>query len=229
MLLLIPLLFHLKIKLYVCGGPEPCVPVWDWGAEVANAAFILNTEVDSLIVSYKLTDICYWLAERRRSACFPSSNQKTCGIDLRWSQTCAPYRRRCSAIFVGEQCWQSLVPRTHASPPTPFSQECVRARVFAPALAFMPQCVCVRVFVLGNDAAPVCVNLSTSRAETKISSVKQVRQPFGGQAQCLPSVRGRASRACPCSYYHFFFFFLLLQLGLRINCFSQSQSEPVTL
>lgn len=86
----------------------------------------------------------------------------------------------------------------------------VCACVFAPALAFMPQCVCacvcVRVFVLGNDAAPVCVNLSTSRAETKISSVKQVRQPFGGHAQCLPSVRGRASRACLCSYYHSFFF-----------------------
>lgn len=34
------------------------------------------------------------------------------------------------------------------------------------------------VFVLGNDAAPVCVNLSMT-AETKISSLKRLRQPFG--------------------------------------------------
>lgn len=66
-------------------------------------------------------------------------------------------------------------------------------------------CVCSCVFVLGNDAAPVCVNLSMSRAETKISSLKQVRQPFGRHAPCLPCVRGIGSGACLCSYYHFFF------------------------
>lgn len=64
--------------------------------------------------------------------------------------------------------------------------------------ACMSVCVCFRKWC----SASLCKFIH-DRAETKISSLKQVRQPFGRHAPCLPCVRHICSGACPCSYYHF--------------------------
>lgn len=70
----------------------------------------------------------------------------------------------------------------------------------------------VYVFMCLHECVCVCFRkwCSTSLckfiregAETKISSLKQVRQPFGRHVPCLPCVRCICSGACPCSYYHF--------------------------
>lgn len=78
----------------------------------------------------------------------------------------------------------------------------------------LPRSVCVCVFMCLCECVCVCFRKWCSaslckfirdRAETKISSLKQVRQPFGRHVPCLPCVRCICSGACPCSYYHFFY------------------------